>query len=132
MQATAKAWAAGAGGGALATVTQQFGAALQAGGVRQYSQMRYSCVQLAAAVRAAQSAPPIPVAAMESMYAAGLDSLTRGAADCEAAISLKPDGDETVETHENSALLSRADSEIATGASDLFKATAQVEVAARQ
>lgn len=66
------------------------------------------------------------------MYAAGLDSLAQGAADCEAAISIKPDGDETVETHENSALLSRAGSEIGTGASDLFKASAEVEIAARQ
>jgi hypothetical protein len=125
-------WHAGHGGTDLATVSSQAGAVLQSGGIRQYAMMKNACGKLVGGVAAAQAGPPIPVAAMQALYAKALTELAKGAADCRAAISTTPDGDETVKTAVNSAMLHRSTSELAAGADNIFRATAEIEIASRQ
>jgi hypothetical protein len=126
------AWQAGRGGADLATVSRQAGTALQSGGIRQYTMMKNACGQLAGGVPTAQAGPPIPVAAMQTLYAKALAELAKGAADCRAAISTTPNGDETTKTSVNTTMLHQSTSELATGANDIFRATAQIEIASRQ
>jgi hypothetical protein len=126
------AWQAGRGGADLATVSRQAGTALQSGGIRQYTMMKNACGQLAGGVSAAQAGPPIPVAAMQTLYTKALAELTKGAADCRAAISTTPDGDETTKTAVNATMLHQSTSELAAGADDIFRATAQIQIASRQ
>jgi hypothetical protein len=125
-------WHAGRGGADLATVSSQVGTVLQSGGIRQYAMMKNACGQLLGGVSGAQGAPPIPVAAMQKLYARALAELAKGAADCRTAISTTPDGDETVKTVVNATLLHQSTSELAAGADDIFRATAQIEIASRQ
>src|ERR1700729_3630585 len=68
----AVAWRAGEGGTLLAAVSREYGSATQAGGMRQYASMRYNCGLLASSVSAAQTGPPIPVPAMQKLYARAL------------------------------------------------------------
>jgi hypothetical protein len=75
-------------------VTRLFGDALQAEGIRQYFEMKSACVQLAHSVSTAEARPQIPVGAMQMLYGKALAELAKGAADCQAAITMKP-GDES-------------------------------------
>ena len=131
-QSSAARWQSGPGGTDLAAVSSRFGAALQAGGARQYSAMKYACAQLASSVPTAQAGPPIPYAAMQKLYAKALAELAQGAADCRKAISVEPDGDEGVQTHVDPTLLRQSMSELAAGAEDIFRSTAEIEIVSRQ
>jgi hypothetical protein len=119
-------WKAGPGGAALASVTKQMGIAMQAAGVKQYSVMKLTCVSLASAVRTAQSAPPIPDAAMQRLYARALAELSIAAANCRKAISEHPEGDEGLKIDIDHALLNRARLEFAAASKKLYRATAQI------
>lgn len=132
LQGAAVKWNSGDGGKDLAAVSGQLGGVLQAGGVRQYVQMRGACVALAAAVARAQAGPPIPVAAMQNLYAKSLVELAQGASSCRAAIAEQPDGDEYIVTTQNKTKLHLAASEFSAGSKDLYRATAEIEAASRQ
>ena len=124
-------WQFGPGGTHLAAVSSLFGTALQQRGLRQYPLMKQTCTQLAHSVPTAQAGPPIPVAAMQTLYVQALTELAKGAADCQAAITVTPDGDESVQLHVNAALLNQSLSELAAGSRDIFRSTAEVEIASR-
>lgn len=125
-------WQAGAGGKDLAAVSRWFGDALQAGGIRQYAVMRSACTELAGSAATAEAGPKIPDAALQTLYARALAELAKGAADCRMAIALKPSGDETIDIRVNTTLLKLSVSELATGARDIFRATAEIEIVSRQ
>jgi hypothetical protein len=131
MQGRVIAWQSGPGGAHLEAVTRLFGDALQAGGERKYSQMRSACVQLTRSVSTAEAGPPIPVAAMQMLYGKALGELANGAADCQAAITTRP-GAETPGTTVNATMRRQAASELAAGATDIFRSTAEIEIASRQ
>lgn len=127
LQAKMKAWNAGPGGAALNAVSGDLGIVTQNGGVRQYVGMKAACGTLMSAVQTARSAASIPYAAMQTLYSAALNDLAEGAAECRAAISVKPDGDEYDETSVNQQELGQASSEFTVGGKDLYKATAEIE-----
>jgi hypothetical protein len=129
MQGRVIAWHSGPGGAHLEAVTRLFGDALQAGGERKYSSMRSACVQLTRSVSTAQAGPPIPVAAMQMLYGKALGELANAAADCQAAITTRP-GAETLGV--NATMRRQAASELAVGARDIFRSTAEIEIASRQ
>jgi hypothetical protein len=131
-QRPARNWQAGVGGKDLAAVSGWFGDALQARGIRQYAVMRSACAQLAGSAATAEAGPKIPDPAMQTLYARALAELAKGAADCGTAIILKPSGDETVDIRVNTALLKVSVSELAAGARDIFRATAEIEIVSRQ
>ena len=124
-------WHSGSGGKYLATVTRLFGNALQAGGERQYMQMRIACTQLTHGVSTAEAGPQIPVAAMQMLYGKALAELAKGAADCQAAITVQRQA-EDLGTKVNATMRQRAASELAAGARDIFRSTAEIEIASRQ
>jgi hypothetical protein len=125
-------WQSGAGGRDLTVVSNRLGQALQAGGIKQYSSMRYACSQLASSVATAAAGPSIPDAAMQELYAKALTSLAKGAADCRTAISVKATGDETTEANVDTAKLHQSTSELSAGATGVFRATAEIQIIARQ
>jgi hypothetical protein len=125
----AVAWRNGRGGTLLAAVSSEYGSVTQAGGMKQYATMRYNCEQLASGVSAAQAGPRIPDAAMQKLYARALSELAVAASHCRAAISQQPDGDESIETHENPQLFKLTNAELATGSRDLYRATAEIQAA---
>lgn len=125
-------WQSGPGGKDLAAVSRWFGDALQSGGVRQYWTMRQACAQLTGSVATAEAGPRIPVAAMQVLYAKALAELAKGAADCRAAITAHPNGDESVKTHVDSTLIKLSVAELAAGARDIFRSTAEIEIVSRQ
>jgi len=116
-------WEAGPGGTALGSVSQQLGNVAMAHGVGQFVEMKMACAKLASAVTTAKAGPAIPDAAMQLGYLGALGMFTTAAADCQAAISFKPDGDEYVQTQENTTMLSQATSALTTGSKDLYMAT---------
>jgi len=69
---------------------------------------------------------------MQELYAKALTELAKGATDCRAAISIKPSGDETNETNVDTTKLHQSTSELSAGATDIFRATAQIQIIARQ
>ena len=71
-------------------MTHLFGDALQAGADRQYFEMKSACIQLTHGVSTAEAGPQIPVAAMQMLYGKALAELAKGAADCQAAITIEP------------------------------------------
>jgi hypothetical protein len=119
-------WNAGPGGKALAAVTAQLGTVMQAGGIRLYNPMKLGCTALAADIRTAQAAPPIPDAAMQRLYAKTLAGLSSAATDCRHAISLKLKGDEDMQTHVQGALVKQSMAEFAAGSNKLYTATAEI------
>jgi hypothetical protein len=121
------AWNAGPGGTALAAVSANVGTILMARGAGRFLQMRQACVSLAAEVKEASTQSPIPDTAMENLYTKALASLASGAANCEAGISSKPDGDEYNVVKTDSALLTSAMSALDVGTGDLYRATADVK-----
>jgi hypothetical protein len=132
MQSRAANWQSGPGGTDLTAVSTRLGDALQAAGIRQYSAMKYACARLASSVPTAQAGPQIPDAAMQKLYAKALAELAKGAASCRSAVSSKTSGDETVETHIDPTLLRLSISELAAGARDVFRSTAEIEIASRR
>jgi hypothetical protein len=132
MQSQVIRWHTGPGGTHLAAVTRSFGDALQAAGARQYSSMRHACAQLAGNVATAEAGPQIPESVMQNLYAKALVELAKGAADCQTAISVKPNGDEAIEVRLDTALLRQSVSELGTGANDIFRSTAEIEISSRQ
>jgi hypothetical protein len=132
MKRPAVNWEAGHGGKDLAAVSRWFGDALQAGGIRQYWTMRHACAQLTGSAATAEAGPKIPEPVMQTLYARALAELARGAEDCLAAITFKPHGDESVETHVDATLLHLSISELAAGARDIFRATAEIEIVSSQ
>lgn len=125
-------WQFGPGGASLAAVSSAFGTALQQRAIRQYPLMKLTCAQLAHRVPTAQAGPPIPVAAMQKVYEMALAKLAKGAAECQAAISVTPNGDESLDVQVNAALLNQSISELAAGSRDIFRSTAEIEIASRQ
>jgi hypothetical protein len=126
LQAPVKAWDAGSGGAELGAVSGQLGNVTQASGLREYVAMEASCVKLAADVRTAQAGPPIPDAAMQTLYATALGTLAKGAEDCRAAISQQPDGDEYIMTTENQPMLHAAAAAFTSASEDLYRATDEI------
>jgi hypothetical protein len=131
MKGSLTSWQAGPGGKDLTAVSAQMGTALQAAGIKQYTTMRYACTQLASSVAAAEAGPAIPDAAMQQLYAKALAELAKGAEDCRTAISVKPSGDETVQTLVDTTMLHQATSELSAAATDIFRSTAEIEIASR-
>lgn len=131
MRSRVIAWQFGPGGTHLAAVTRLYGDALQAWGLRQYVDMRVACTQLAHSVSTAETGPQIPVAAMQAVYGQALTELAKGAADCQAAITIRPE-DETFGTKVNATMRQQAASELAAGARDIFRSTALIEIASRR
>jgi len=131
LQSRVISWQSGPGGTRLAAVTRLFGDALQAGGIRQYVEMKYSCTQLARSVSAAEAGPQIPVAAMQTAYGQALAELAKGAGDCQAAISVRSDGEDQ-QAVVTATLFGQSKSELAAGARDIFRSTAEIEIASRQ
>ena len=131
LQSRVISWQSGPGGTRLAAVTRLFGDALQAGGIRQYVEMKYSCTQLAHSVSTAEAGPQIPVAAMQTAYGQALAELAKGAGDCQAAISVRSDGEDQ-QAVVTATLFGQSKSELAAGARDIFRSTAEIEIASRQ
>lgn len=119
LAAALKTWNSGPGGGALAEITNEVGAALQSGGLKAYVQMKAACGSLESSVNAAGTRPPIPDATMQSKYSAALTVLAKAASDCRSAISLQPSGDEYVRSSANPAVLHLAQSELNSGIKSL-------------
>jgi hypothetical protein len=131
MQSRVISWQSGPGGTRLAAVTRLFGDALQAGGIRQYVDMRIACTQLAHSVSTAEAGPQIPVAAMQTVYGQALAELAKGAGDCQAAIFVRSDGEDQ-QAVVMATLFGQSKSELAAGARDIFRSTAEIEIASRQ
>jgi hypothetical protein len=123
-------WLSGAGGTNLTAVTSLFGTALQLKGLQQYQLMKSTCTELARSVLTAKAEPPIPVAPMQMVYMQALGELAAGAADCQAAITVR-NGDESLQVHVDAALLGRSVAELAAGSRDLFRSTAEIVIASR-
>jgi hypothetical protein len=102
------------------------GTAMQSAGLKLYAQMKQACGQLASEVGTARVGPPIPDNAMQRLYAKALAGLSRAAANCHAAISVRPD-DESVEIHVNRPLLNRSRLEFAAASAKLYRATGEIE-----
>jgi hypothetical protein len=132
MQSQVVTWQFGRGGTGLTAVSSLFGTALQERALRQYPLMRSTCAQLARSVPTAQAGPPIPVVAMQALYVKALAELAKGAADCQAAISVTPNGDEALTVHVNAAVLNQSVAEVAAGSKDIFRSTAEIEIVSRQ
>jgi hypothetical protein len=120
-------WNTGRGGTALRAVSAQLGTVLMMHAAKQVPEMRQACQALGAAATAALAATPIPDVTMQLWYGRALDDIGAGTADCRAAISTTLHGDEDLVVHEDAALISRAMSELTTGARELYKATAYVK-----
>jgi hypothetical protein len=69
---------------------------------------------------------------MQRVYEKALAKLAKGAAECQAAISLTQDGDESLHVHVNATLLNQSISELAAGSRDIFRSTAEIEIVSRR
>jgi hypothetical protein len=69
---------------------------------------------------------------MQNLYAQALTELAKGATGCQQAISIAPTGDETIQAHVDSAGLHQATAEISAGATEVFRSTAEIQIASRQ
>jgi hypothetical protein len=125
-QPQVKSWQAGPGGAALKQVSDQAGNVTQAEGLKQYVEMKAACTQLAISVTTAQDAPPIPDAALQSLYQKALGELGTGAGQCKTAIFEEPEGEEYVATTENTSALRAAALALKSGSRNLFLATSQI------
>jgi len=124
-------WHSGAGGRDLAAVSYMLGHALQGAAFRQYSQMKYACIQLASRVATAEAGPQIPDTAMQKLYARALTELAKGVVDCRAAISVKANGG-SAGAYVDTTRLHLSSSELSMGATDIFRSTAEIEIISRQ
>jgi hypothetical protein len=119
-------WTAGRGGTAWSAVTAQLGNATQSGAMQLFPDLRMECASLASSVRTARSAPPIPDEFMERSYARVLVGLSNSAADCQNAISVRPQGDEGQRIDVNRALLDQSLAQFAAESRELYTATAEI------
>lgn len=120
-------WKAGRGGKAWSAVTLQLGNVTQSSGLQQlYPQLRLDCVSLGSMVQTARSAPPIPDALMQQLYAKALVSLARTAVNCQNAITVHPVGDEGTSVDLNKPLLNRSLAEFVAESKQLYTATAEI------
>jgi hypothetical protein len=124
-------WQSGPGGRDLATLSNRLGQALQASTFQQDSQMKYLCTQLASSVATAKTGPRIPDAAMQKLYAKALAELTKGAADCRTAMSVKARG-ESARAPVDMKMLHLSTTELSMGAIDIYRSTAEIEIISRQ
>lgn len=115
----------------MTTVETQMGNAMQAAALKLYPPMKLACLSLILGIRSAQGGPPIPYPIMQRLYARTLAGLSRAAADCRAAISIRPDGDENVNIHVDKLLLNRSRTEFAAMSKKLFTATAEIQALGR-
>jgi hypothetical protein len=130
--ASVTAWGAGSGGVALKTVSGQVGVVLQATGLRQYGAARSACIKLATGVAAAQTAPPIPEAAMQQLYQKALTDLGQGAARCRTAISQRPSGAVYFKKQHDVEVLRQSTSALSAGADELYRATGEIKALQRR
>jgi hypothetical protein len=121
-------WEAGPGGKALAAVTAQMGYAMQDAGIKMYPPMKAACVTIDADVRKAQAGPPIPDAAMQQLYSSVLAGVYSAASNCQRAISVRQDSDESVQIHLNKALLAMTRAQFAAESARLYNATARIRM----
>lgn len=120
------AWNSGPGGAALAVLSAHVSTAVMAHGPGRFVRMKQACISLAADVATAGVQPPIPDVALELRYRQALTSFAAGAADCQAAISSRLEGDEDNVTTTKPALLAKAISELDVGLRDLHQATGKI------
>ena len=120
-------WEAGPGGKALAAVTAQMGDAMQAAGTKLYPAMKLTCTQLVSDLKTARAGPAIPDAAMQRSYGRALAGLSRAAANCQQAISVTGDGEDTA-IHVHNTLLNLSRAEFAAGSKMLYNATADIHM----
>jgi hypothetical protein len=120
-------WEAGPGGTALAAVAAQMGYAMQAAGTKLYPVMRLACTQLVSDIKTAQAGPAIPDVAMQRMYGRALAGLSRAATNCQQAISVTRDGEDTA-IHVHNPLLNLSRAEFAAGSKVLYAATADIRM----
>lgn len=130
--ASVTAWGAGRGGAALKTVSGQVGVVLQATGLRQYGTARSACVKLATGVATAQTAPPIPDAAMQQLYQKALTDLRQGAAGCRTAISQRSSGAGYFKQQHDAEVLRQSTSVLSAGANELYRATGEINALERR
>jgi hypothetical protein len=121
------AWNSGQGGAALAAVSAEVGTVLMTRGAGQFIEMRQACVSLASDVKTVSMQPPIPDTTMQYLYKKALASLAAGAANCEASVSSRLEGDEDNVIHTDPALLNTAISQIDIGFHNLYSATAEIK-----
>jgi hypothetical protein len=131
LAAMLRKWNAGSGGAALDKVSSYMTAAAQSGALKMTAAMKQECFSLAAAVLAASAKPRIPNATIQGWYATALGELRTAAADCQSAISVQSSG-ENLQTEVKPAALHRAQTELAVGAKDLYRVTAQLAAADRE
>lgn len=131
LQRAMKSWRSGPGGAALTTVETQMGNAMQDAALKMYVPMKLACGSLASGISAAQSGPPIPYEAMQRLYASALAGLSRAAADCRTAISVRVDG-EDVEVHLNRGTLGQSRRDFDATSGQLYKATAEIQALGRR
>lgn len=124
-------WYTGSGGAALRTVTAQLGNTMQVAGVRLYPEVKQACVALGSSVETALAAPPIPYAAMQQAYDKVLAGLSGAVTECRNAISVRPEGDEDLQTDLNKALLNHSLAEFAAESKALYDATAEIRTLPR-
>ncbi len=124
-------WTEGRGGAAWSAVTAQLGNVTQVGGARLYSELRLECASLASSVQTARSAPPIPDEVMQRSYAKVLAQLSITAADCQNAISVRPEGDEGQRIDVNNVLLNRSLTQFVAESNELYTATAEIRTLRR-
>lgn len=110
----------------MAALSAHASTALMAHGPGRFVRMKQACISLAADVATASVRPPIPDTALEIRYRQALTSFAAGAADCQAAISSRLEGDEDNVTTTKPALLARAISELDAGVRDLYQATGKI------
>ena len=68
---------------------------------------------------------------MQRLYAGTLAGLSRAAADCRTAISVRADGDESVDVDLNKSLLNQSRAEFAAMSKKLYTATAEIQALGR-
>ena len=120
-------WEGGSGGKALTAVTAQMGYAMQAAGTKLYAAMKLTCTQLVSDIKTARAGPAIPDAAMQRMYGRALAGLSRAATNCQQAISVTRDGEDTA-IHVHNPLLNLSRAELAAGSKELYAATADIRM----
>jgi len=103
------------------------GYAMQAAATKQYPTMKLTCAQLVSDIRTARAGPAIPDAAMQQMYDRALAGLSRAAANCQQAISVTADGEDTA-IHIHRTLLNLSRAEFAAGSKVLYNATADIHM----
>lgn len=116
-------WNSGPGGKILAAVAVLSSTTLLAKETQQYAEMLLDCKALSTAVRTAEQTALIPDTAMQTRYAAALDSFKLAVANCLAGIQVVPDGVEDTMTNVDQTDINAVSSDLSSGVSDLFTGT---------